>query len=270
MIPERRVWKRLLRVFKSWRLRVIGILSLMGFGVGELAKHAFYGSILEFLNARKGWIMEEIKPMLFWLLDHPITWPVILCSFLALLSYSTTHDWRWWVAPVGHTSLPLSTSIQNAAIKPPKHNVQCLGVIVGEKAAKIGFRNVEVANQKIADFHQARARIRYTVAASGAEIATVHAAQWADSREYDISIGFDPQYAVVAVFLENCWFAVSTVEVLTPWSESEAYFKREYTPLPTGHLKIEATLFGEENLTLPAYYGVLTLTEDGQASFAQI
>lgn len=149
----------------------------------------------------------------------------------------------------------------------PLHNVQCLGVRAGEKAADIGFVNMEIPNRTVASFHRARLKIRYSLAHSGQAVEIVFPARWIDSDEYDISIGFVPVYAVLAVQIGSEWYGVETEEVLMPHAEIEAYYRRKLKPLPSGKLRIEATLIGENNLSLAPFTGTLTLGENGMASF---
>jgi len=147
------------------------------------------------------------------------------------------------------------------------HNVQCLGVRTGERAADIGFVNVEILNRTVASFHRARLKIRYSLAHSGQAVEIVFPARWIDSDEYDISIGFVPEYAVLAVQIGSKWYGVETEEVLMPHAEIESYNRRKLKPLPSGKLRIEATLIGENNLSLAPFTGTLTLGENGMASF---
>ena len=149
------------------------------------------------------------------------------------------------------------------------HKVKCVGVISGEKTAKIGFVNVEIPDQEVGNFRKARLKIRYILAASGEEVATVFPARWIDSDEDTVSVEFVPRYAVLAVYIGNRWHGVETVEVFTPQSEIESHYSRELRPLPSTQLKIEATLIGERNLSLKPFTGVLTLNESGDASFLQ-
>ena len=151
--------------------------------------------------------------------------------------------------------------------EPLKHNVQCIGVTAGEKAAQIGFINIETPNREVGNFHRARLKVRYSVAHSGEEVALVFPARWIGSDEDEIAIEFVPRYAVLAVYIGNQWHGVETVEVFTSQSESESYYRRELRHLPTTQLSIEAILLGENNLSLPPFTGILTLGEDGSASW---
>lgn len=151
--------------------------------------------------------------------------------------------------------------------EPLKHNVQCAGVDAGEMAARIGFINIETPNQEVGNFHRARLKVRYSLAHSGEEVALVFPARWIGSDEDEISIEFVPRYAVLAVYIGNQWHGVETIEVFTPQSECESYYRRELKPLPTAQLRIEAILFGEKNLSLLPFTGILTLEEDGAASW---
>jgi len=212
--------------------------------------------------------MEHARPLLLWILDHPLVWLVIMFGGMALLEFSVGFYRSLQLAPAG---MPLPAPPPKADSKPsrPNHNVQCLGVTAGEKAAQIGFRNAEIPNQEIGNFHSARLRIRYTLAESPEnEVALVYPARWIGSDEDRISIGFVPQFAVIAVYVGEQWHGVSTVEVFTPQSEIESYYRRELTPLPNAQLRIEATLIGDDNLSLVPFTGILTLGGNGVASFS--
>jgi hypothetical protein len=101
------------------------------------------------------------------------------------------------------------------------HNVQCLGVDTGERAARIGFINVEIPNREIAIFHRARLKVRYSLA--GKQVEVVFPARWIGSDEYETSIGFVAEYAVLAVYIGNQWHGVETEEVLMPHAEIESW-----------------------------------------------
>ncbi|MHB1958422.1 MAG: hypothetical protein ACYCO5_05265 [Acidobacteriaceae bacterium] len=190
---------------------------------------------------------------------------IVLLAFVAV--YWRERSQRMKVQETAKDLKPfLATRAQASTSKSP-HNVQCLGVEAGERAAQIGFINVEIPNQDVGNFNRARLKIRYSLAHSGEEVALVFPARWIGSDEYEISIGFEPEYAVLAVYINNQWHGVETVEVLTPQSEIESYFRRELRLLPSAQLRIEATLFGKNNLSLLPFTGILTLREDGSASF---
>jgi len=138
----------------------------------------------------------------------------------------------------------------------PQHNVQCLGVRTGDRAADIGFVNVEIPNREIISFHQARLKIRYSLA--GNQIETVFPARWIGSDDAEISVEFVPQYAVLAVYIGNEWYGVEIKES-----------RRKLKSLPTAELRIEATLIGEGNLSIVPLTGSLALRKDGTASFSK-
>ena len=189
-----------------------------------------------------------------WLLSHP---------------WMRRHLWNRALLSPSPIALPKVDILPLSAPEKPKCTVQCIGVIAGEKGAKIGFVNVEIPCQEVANFRKARVKVRYLLAASDEEIATVFPARWIDSDEDTVSVEFVPRYAVLAVYIGNRWHGVETVEIFTPQSEIESYFRRELIPLPSGVLRIEATLIGERNLSLKPFTGVLTLNESGDASFLQ-
>jgi hypothetical protein len=207
-----------------------------------------------------------------------VKWVWIGCG-LFWLAWLLSHPWirrhvyaRAAIFPPSQSPvMPLPTPQPSTAAKPSRltHKVKCVGVIAGEKAAKIGFVNVEIPDQEVGNFRKARLKIRYILAASGEEVATVFPARWIDSDEDAVSVEFVPRYAALAVYIGNRWHGVETVEVFTPQSEIESHYSRELRPLPSTQLKIEATLIGERNLSLKPFTGVLTLNESGNASFLQ-
>jgi hypothetical protein len=143
-----------------------------------------------------------------------------------------------------------------SGIAKPQHNVQCLGVRIVENAADIGFVNVEIPNREIISFHQARLKIRYSLAVN--QIETVFPARWIGSDDAEISVEFVPQYAVLAVYIGNEWYGVEIKES-----------RRKLKSLPTAELRIEATLIGEGNLSIVPLTGSLALRKDGKASFSK-
>ena len=190
---------------------------------------------------------------------------IMLLAFVAV--YWRERSQRMEIQETAKDSKPfLAARVQASTSKSP-HKVKCLGVEAGERAAQIGFINVETPNEEVGNFNRARLKIRYSLAHSEEEVALVFPARWIGSDEYEISIGFEPRYAALAVYIGNRWHGVETVEVFTPQSEIESYFRRELRLLPSAQLRIEATLIGKNNLSLPPFTGILTLCEDGSASF---
>jgi len=151
-------------------------------------------------------------------------------------------------------------------LKPLVHNVQCVGVTTGEKAAQIGFKNVEITNQPIGNFREARLRIEYYSDSSGEEIAVVFPARWIGHDKGDIEIGPVTQSALLAFFTGENWKTIRFLDypLGTGWLD-----RIEYISLPSEKVKIKATLFGEHNISIPTVTGMLTLKADGSASFAQ-
>lgn len=135
-------------------------------------------------------------------------------------------------------------------------NVQCLGIEAGNGTAKICFQNVAIPGEQIGYFREARVKVDYSLEAYSEQVATIFPARWIGFDEGEIEVGVTPQCAVLAVYLGTSWIAVDI---------SNNRF--QYTPLPSTRLKIVATLFGENNLSLPPIAGLLILGEDGIASF---
>jgi hypothetical protein len=249
---------------------LIFFLGLIFWFIGELAKDRLISGVNRWIDVKAGKDpMETIHPYILWILDHPITWPVIVFAAILVHAYWRSIHHAEFATELNAIvpSSPASQGTGRIANLGPKHNVECIGVIAGEKAAKIGFVNVEIPDQEIGNFRNARVRIRYILASSGEEVALVFPARWIGSDEDEVSVEFVPRYAALAVYIGNRWHGVRTVEVFTPQSEIESYFRRELMPLPSGALRIEATLIGEKNLSLKPFMGILTLGEDGAASF---
>ena len=136
--------RRLLSSLKDRKVWIALTVAAIGHGLLELANDRFYGSINGWLDAHKGRIMEFVKPVLLWILNHPITWPVLVIGGMAvhatwLRSYRSPQ-----LAAVGLTSSPTMPP-PTGWTKPP-HNVQCVGFKLLKDddfiTATLCFRNV--------------------------------------------------------------------------------------------------------------------------------
>jgi hypothetical protein len=153
--------------------------------------------------------------------------------------------------------------------EPLKHNVQCLGVEVSPDFPLIlmCFRNVEVPGKPMGSFKAARLKVAFYLESSGKEVEEIFPARWLGFPDQDeIEIGVRKQCAVIAMHFSTGWVARSTVGIP---AEIGWKYEIENTFLPNDRLKIVANLFGENNLSLDGpITGILTLSEDGTASFS--
>ena len=164
----------------------------------------------------------------------------------------------------------------------PSHNVQFAGFklfpldpdLPDLALGLFCFENVLIPGKPIENFHSARLRVIYRDFSSGETIAEAFPARWHDSPDDSISICADEnKCAVIASCIGSKWTTDSLIDVpINPALEygfGGSEYKRESIPLPLGRIKIKATLIGEQNLSLPPIEGILTLGENGHASFVR-
>lgn len=163
----------------------------------------------------------------------------------------------------------------------PTHNVQFVGFkhiipdpkLPGLAFAALCFRNIEIPNQTLGEFRSARLRVDYYQESTGEEITSVFPVRWFDLDTPAISIGVIMRCAVIASCIGNDWATDYWAEVpINPALEhgfGGTEYKRAYSTLPLGRIKIAATLFGEQYLSIPRIEGILTLGEEGVAAFKQ-
>jgi hypothetical protein len=153
--------------------------------------------------------------------------------------------------------------------EPLKHNVQCLGVEISPDFPLVlmCFRNVEVPGKPMGNFKAARLKVTFYLESSGKEVEEIFPARWLGFPDQDeIEIGVKKQCAVIAMHFSTGWVAQSTVGIPAGigWE-----YEIENTFLPSDRLKIVANLFGKNNISLDEpFTGILTLSEDGTASFS--
>lgn len=168
-------------------------------------------------------------------------------------------------------SLP-APPVESAIVK-PRHNVQCVGFkAISDDPFTIAaliFRNVP-NGKLLGKFTAPSLRVIYYDNSTGLEIADMCPTQWWNSegengpREIDAN----EHYADVASFFEGKgeWRAYELNEPLG--DELYSQIELNSVELPAGEYRIIAMLSGEyRNLSIPQVTGVLTLGEDGTASF---
>ncbi len=150
------------------------------------------------------------------------------------------------------------------------HNVQCVGFkAISDPpftTATLIFRNVP-NGQLLGKFQFPRLRVIYYDHSTGLEIADLcPLLWWGQYEDAPSEIGASETYAQVALFFEGKWKAYELNEP----RENDFHPKHgtNSIELPAGELRIVAMLSGEyRNLSIPQVRGVLTLKEDGSASF---
>jgi hypothetical protein len=166
---------------------------------------------------------------------------------------------------VSKESLALTVPKQNSLVK-PQHNVQCVGFkwIDGEpfKIAALRFQNVPTG-KPIGKFEWPRLRAIFYQNSTGQEIVDMCPIQWWDEKDGVTDISADGRDADIASYFEGKWTASET------YSDEDTLQTRVHSEeLPPGEIWIKAILTGEYgNLCVPHVTGVLTLSEDGRASF---
>jgi hypothetical protein len=117
-------------------------------------------------------------------------------------------------------------------------------------------------------FEYPRLRVIYYVASTGQEIADLCPLQWYGMENRPNEITAAVSHAQIATFL-----AVAEVwrlfEVNEPSEDFDDWHKLHHIEIPAGQYRIVAKLSGSYDRQLPIkpVFGVLTLREDGTASF---
>lgn len=160
------------------------------------------------------------------------------------------------------------TVVAQSEVGKPQHNVQFTGFVMFADddfiTATIAFRNVP-NGKLLGKFEMPRLRVIYYNLLTGEEIADMSPVQWHnDSGDTPIDIGSQEQSAVVGSFFKEhgIWKAVELVN--DDWSLD---LKIHSVELPAMSLHIIASLSGGNKLQIPDIEGILTLGEDGTASF---
>jgi hypothetical protein len=153
----------------------------------------------------------------------------------------------------------------NSADK-PQHNVQCTGfkVFMDDNfiTATLSFRNVP-NGKLLGKFQMPYLRVIYYDLSTGEEVADMCRTEWWNEEgNPPAEIGSQEQYAVVASCFkgDKIWDALELVE------DEAVGMKLHSVKLPVHELHIVASLSAYP-LRIPPVEGILTLGEDGSASF---
>ena len=150
----------------------------------------------------------------------------------------------------------------------PQHNVQYVGFQMFSDddfiTATLSFRNVP-NGKLLGKFEMPRLRVIYYIQSTGEEIADMFPVEWwSDTGSNPMDIGSQEQYAVVGSFFNQhgFWKAVEQLE-----DDSSFEYRLNSKQISTGSLHIRASLSSVTGLRIPPVEGILTLGEDGTASF---
>ncbi len=151
----------------------------------------------------------------------------------------------------------------------PQHNVQCVRFkVISEDSfpltfATLGFQNVPTRDWLMGKFEYPRLRVIYYANSTGQEIADFCPLRWYPEDELT-EIASEISYAQIATFLSAVpvWRFFELNENAT-----DEWHKFNYLEVPSGDYRIVAMLSGSHGLSIPPVTGVLTLREDGTASF---
>jgi hypothetical protein len=146
------------------------------------------------------------------------------------------------LTPVQNIYLPAQQI--SPELKPPKHNVQCLGVEIEDICLTIAFQNIPIPGEPVGDFKSARLCIEYMDRLTGIPVATVFPARWIE-ESHDSSVGLTPRRAFLASFFggDRGWRALPEVEGVGNLSYQE---RIDGLALRSGCLLVRATLVGEK------------------------
>lgn len=181
--------------------------------------------------------------------------------------------WPWHQLRIAQAELAQAVQEKETVALPlplikPQHNVQCVGFKFLPDppldVAGLCFQNVPIPGKLIGKFQYPRLRVVYYDNATGQEIADMCPLQWHGSEYGPSEITAAGSYAEIAVFLT----AASVWRIFETDESSEA-FKLNHIEIPAGKYRIIAKLSGSYSLHIPPVEGVLTLDEDGSASFSK-
>lgn len=150
-----------------------------------------------------------------------------------------------------------------------QHSVQCIGFkpihTDDFEIAALCFQNVSRRGELIGKFESPNLRVIYYEAATGQEIADIAQVPWWNCEYGPGEINADESYAELASYSDGNWKA------------SEIYRDCVYETrmvhsidLPAADFRIIAKLSGSNQMNIPDVHGVLTLGEDGTASFQRM
>jgi hypothetical protein len=232
--------------------------------------------------------MGNFKTCLLWIIQTPIIWPVVVVCFILLHAWVETMRRSRLVlcehesVQLPPVSLPRREPQINTGPARIKHNVQFVGFrriqidsdFPDLALATLCFENALIPEKPVADFHFARLQVNYSDFSTGEALADVFLSRWHDSPDAPIDIcAGRKQCAIIASSIGSKWATDSLID--TPINLALEYgfggseYRHESVPLPLGRIKVKATLIGTHNLSIPPIKGILTLGEDGAASFMQ-
>jgi hypothetical protein len=170
----------------------------------------------------------------------------------------------------GVADIPTS-SAQNDLVK-PRHNVQCVGfeLISNDplSIAALCFQNVPTPGKLMGKFEFPRLRVIYYINSTGQEIADMCPLQWYGDENVPNEITTAVSHANIATFLmaSGVW---RLFEVNEPSDDFDDWRKLHHIEVPAGEYRIIAKLSGAYHfqLQIKPVFGVLTLRDDGTASF---
>jgi hypothetical protein len=249
------------------RTRIAFVGSLMG-SIAFQVSVALYPDKLQHYAYLVKWVWIACGvSWMAWLLSHP---------------WMRTHLWAHSSkAQQNHLpTAPQPETQHETRHKSPIHNVQFVGFkripidpdLPELALATLCFENVLIPRESIADFRFARLRVNYRDFSTGETIAEAFPARWHNSPDDPIDIlAGEEKCAIIASCFGSKWATDSLIDV--PANPALEYgfggseYKRESVPLPLGCIKVKATLIGEHNLSIQQVSGILTLAENGNASF---
>ena len=181
-----------------------------------------------------------------------------------------------------HPALPKPEPFRGTKSEGLGHNIQFVGFKLIQidpglpdlALAALCFENILIPGKSLGNFRLAELRVVYRDFTTGEVIATAYPAKWHDSPDAPIDICADEKRcAIIASSLGSKWATDSLIEVtINPelqYGPGGTEYKRESVPLQLGRIKVKATLIGAHNLSIPPVEGILTLGEDGNASFVE-
>jgi len=170
----------------------------------------------------------------------------------------------------GVGAIPVSSAL-NDLVK-PQHNVQCVGFeLISDdpfSIAALCFQNVPTPGRLMGKFKYPRLRVIYYVNSTGQEIADMCPLQWHGTENGPNEITAEVSHAQIATFLTvgEVW---RLFEVNEPSEDFDDWHKLHHIEVPAGEYRIISKLSGsyDPQLRIKPVFGVLTLREDGTASF---
>jgi hypothetical protein len=170
----------------------------------------------------------------------------------------------------GQLSLP-APAPQSTLVK-PKHNVEWVGFTLFTNddfiTATFCFRNVP-NGKLLGKFEMPRLRVLYYDHSTGEEIADIFPTEWwSESGHIPPEIGTQERYALVGLFFrgDGTWKAVQFDDS----DDLDSMYKVHPVELHAGAFHIKASLSGTNNVRIMPVEGILTLGEDGTASFQRL